>query len=295
MLEHFFDDPGVVERLRGEPLSPHLDSFAASLADLGYARCTGREQIDLLARMGRWLAGNALTVADLEERIVSRFLDEGCCQGHPRRGDRSTVRRFLEHLRRGGVIPVPEGVCDQPPLALLESRYAQFLRTERGLTATTEHNYLPFVHQFVVERFGDEALRLGALTASDVSAFILRHARSLSLGRAKLMVTGLRSFLRFLLQHGEIATDLAASVPTVSGWRQSTVPKHLGAQEVQRVLAAAIAPPPWAGVTMRFSCCLLDSASAQAKSSPWNSTTSTGAWARSRFLARALARPPASA
>jgi site-specific recombinase XerD len=236
MLEHFFDNPAVVERLRSDPLSPHLDSFAASLADLGYARFTGREQIDLLARMGRWLVGNALTVADLEERIVSRFLDEQCCRRHPRRGDRATVRRFLERLRRGGVIPVPAGVCDQPPFALIESRYAQFLRTERGLSANTEQNYLPFVHRFLVERFGEEALRLGALKASDASAFILRHARSLSLGRAKLMVTVLRSFLRFLLQHGEIATDLAASVPSVSGWRQATVPKHLGAQEVQRVL-----------------------------------------------------------
>ena len=118
MLEQFFDNPVVVERLRSDPLSPHLDSFAASLVALGYARFTGRSQLDVLARMGRWLAGNELTVADLEERIVSRFLDEQCCQRHQRRGDRATVRRFLEHLRRGGIIPVPQGVCDQPPLAL---------------------------------------------------------------------------------------------------------------------------------------------------------------------------------
>jgi site-specific recombinase XerD len=236
MLEHFFDNPVVVERLRSDPLSSHLDSFAAALADLGYARFTGRSQIGLLARMGRWLAGNEFTVADLEERIVSRFLDEECCQGHQRRGDRATVRRFLEHLRRGGVIPVREAVSDQHPLALVESRYAQFLRVERGLSADTVRNYLPFVHRFLVARFGDEALRLGELKSSDSSTFILRHARSRSLGRAKLMVTVLRSFLRFLLQHGEIDTDLAASVPAVSGWRQAAVPKHLGSQDVQRLL-----------------------------------------------------------
>ena len=173
-------------------------------------------------------------MADLEERIVSRFLDEECCQGHLRRGDRATGRRFLQHLRSSGVIPGPQDVSDQQPLALIESRYAHYLKAERGLSTDTVHNYVPFIDRFLVERFGDEAPQLGALKASDASAFILRHARSLSPGRAKLMVTVLRSFLRFLLQHGEIDTDLEAAVPSVSGWRKASVPKYLGAPRASR-------------------------------------------------------------
>ena len=52
------------------------------------------------------------------------------------------------------------------------------------------------------------------------------------------MVSALRSFFRFLLQQGEIATDLAACVPAVADWRLSTVPKYLGAEEVERLLSA---------------------------------------------------------
>ena len=52
------------------------------------------------------------------------------------------------------------------------------------------------------------------------------------------MTTDFRSFFRFLLQKGEIGTDLAASVPSVPDWRQATVPKHLTPEEVQRVLGA---------------------------------------------------------
>jgi len=55
--------------------------------------------------------------------------------------------------------------------------------------------------------------------------------------RAQLMVSALRSFFRFLLQQGEIATDLAACVPAVADWRLSTVPKYLGAEEVERLLS----------------------------------------------------------
>jgi site-specific recombinase XerD len=54
--------------------------------------------------------------------------------------------------------------------------------------------------------------------------------------RAQLMVSALRSFLRFLLQHGEIATDLAASVPAVAHWRLTSVPKHLSEEMVKSVL-----------------------------------------------------------
>jgi len=236
MLEHFFDDPVVVKRLRSGPLSPYLDSFAGLLAGLGYARGTAGAQFGLLLRMGQWLDGNELTVAELDERIVTRFLDEEGCHRRRRRGDRATVRRFLDHLRHEGVIPVPERVLDVHPLALLTRRYVQYLQVERGLCPDTVHNYLPFVERFLGERFADTPVRLGELNASDASAFILRHARSLSLGRAKLMVTVLRSFLRFLLQHGEIETDLTASVPAVSGWRQASVPQYLGAHDVQRVL-----------------------------------------------------------
>jgi site-specific recombinase XerD len=50
------------------------------------------------------------------------------------------------------------------------------------------------------------------------------------------MVSALRSFLRFLLQHGEITTDLAACVPTVANWRLTGVPQHLSEQQVKKVL-----------------------------------------------------------
>ena len=56
--------------------------------------------------------------------------------------------------------------------------------------------------------------------------------------RAQLMVSALRSFFRFLLQRGEIATDLAACVPAVADWRLSTVPKYLSAEEIERLLSS---------------------------------------------------------
>jgi len=51
-----------------------------------------------------------------------------------------------------------------------------------------------------------------------------------------LLVTALRSFLRYLRHQGKVATDLAACVPTVARWSFATLPKFLPAGTVQRVL-----------------------------------------------------------
>jgi site-specific recombinase XerD len=87
-----------------------------------------------------------------------------------------------------------------------------------------------------VERFGAGRIHLAQLHAADITGFVQRHAHDLSPGRAKLMVTALRSFLRHLRHRGDIATDLAACVPCVPNWSFSTLPKFLLPGQVQRVL-----------------------------------------------------------
>ena len=47
MLENFLRDRTTIERLRGGLFGPHLDSFVANLAQLGYARETVQKQLRL--------------------------------------------------------------------------------------------------------------------------------------------------------------------------------------------------------------------------------------------------------
>ena len=51
------------------------------------------------------------------------------------------------------------------------------------------------------------------------------------------MVGALRSFFRFLRWRGDIAIDLASSVPKVADWRLSALPKFLPADEVERLIS----------------------------------------------------------
>ena len=71
------------------------------------------------------------------------------------------------------------------------------------------------------------------------TAFLLRECGRLGSGSAKNRVTGLRSVLRFLRLEGLVATDLAAAVPPVAGWRE------------RRCFVAAPGRPPRSGGGLR--------------------------------------------
>jgi site-specific recombinase XerD len=129
-------------------------------------------------------------------------------------------------------------VIDETPLGRLQRQYEQYLVLERGLAAATVTNYGGFFRAFLSERFGTGPMDLRGLDVSTVTTFVVRHAPTMSPGRAKLMVTALRSIFQFLLQRGAIERDLAACVPRMSDWRFATIPKYLSPDEVEHLLQA---------------------------------------------------------
>jgi hypothetical protein len=55
---------------------------------------------------------------------------------------------------------------------------------------------------------------------------------------AKIMTTGLRSFLSYVRYRGDITSDLAAAVPIVANWSHSSIPRAIGRDAVTRLLAS---------------------------------------------------------
>ena len=180
---------------------PYLDSFIAAVSELGHARSTVRERLRVLGDLERWLKRKRLTLVALEEQVLKQFLERRRRQGRLRKSATRTVHHFLEHLRELGVVQSPEPTIDESPLTTLQKRYENYLRKERGLCPVTGARYWVYLRRFIVERFGEGPLRLRKLVPDDISGFLLRHARSGSPGVAKLMVTALRSFCRFLSRY----------------------------------------------------------------------------------------------
>jgi site-specific recombinase XerD len=145
------------------------------------------------------------------------------------------LHRFLTMLREIGVTaakPPESRNCQQRFI----DEYRCYLVQERGLAKASLLNYVPFAEQLLTDRFSESALNLSELTAQDVTKFLQDRARQLCPGRAKLLETALRSFLRYLRHQGQISVDLAGCVPSVAAWSLSTVPKFLPAGTVQQIL-----------------------------------------------------------
>ncbi len=239
MLEQYFKLPAVLRRHRSGLLGPHLDSFVAMAGGLGYPRETVRHQCCVVRDLGLWLESHGLGVADLDEEVVSRHVEERRRSEPSWRGDEaSTIGRFVGHLRQLKVITTPEPSHEDSALERILGRYTRYLLVERGVVQITAESYVSLVRPFLEKRFGNKALCLGELGEFDATDFVLRWAQSLSRARAKLLVTSLRSFFRFLLASGEIEVDLAAAVPRVADWRLSGVPKYLPPEQIECLLAA---------------------------------------------------------
>jgi len=240
MSENLFKEPVAAERLGRDLLGAHLDSVARSLVGLGYASSTVRTYLSCLAGFGRWVERSGVAVGELDDRIVDLFIDERRRQGQPFTSHRPAVRRLVEQLRDQGILraPTPERTSEPLPAARLVSQYEEYLRVERGLAPTTLVAYRPTVRCFVDECFYDQPVGPWELGPQDISSFIARHAQSLRPSRAKLMVTALRSFLRFLFQRGQIEANLAQVVLAVAAWPLSTIPKYLSPEDVERLLDA---------------------------------------------------------
>jgi len=150
----------------------------------------------------------------------------------------AALHRFLRLLRHQGVIPLQK----KPPLSpkqRLLTNYERYLLEERGLTQGTAVHYVVFVNLFLSTRFQKAALELHQLRARDVTGFVCQQAQILSPTRAQLLVTALRSFLRYLRHQGKITTDLAVCVPTVARWSFAALPKFLPAKSIRRVLTCS--------------------------------------------------------
>jgi site-specific recombinase XerD len=237
MIEQLFPSEKARKRLFTGPLAPHIEELANLLCVQGYARVSILTKLRLIAELSRSLLRRKLPITALNEILINRFLDRRRRRRYGN-GSRATGKMLLRYLRECGRVPSPTKVVDHSPLTQLLQEYQQFLTSERGLSQATVDNYIPTVQRFLSERFDSSHMELEELSPQDAHRFILHQARQVSRSRTKLLVTALRSFLRFLFHRGDTTKDLAGALPSVANWRMSHLPKSLSTAEIEHLLAS---------------------------------------------------------
>lgn len=222
------------------PLAPHADGFRVELAGLGYTPLSAANQLRVMAQLSKWLADHELGAKDLTVEHVAAFLVARRAEGYTCWLSQRGLAPSLDYLRGEGVAPAPVPTVAHTPVERLLAEYHDYLVDERGLVRTTVRCHEAVAGLFLAERSRahEGELRLEDMTAADVAAFVTAECARRSVGSAKIMVTGLRSLLRFMHVAGHGPGPLASAVPAVAGRRGASLPRALPTAHVRLLLAS---------------------------------------------------------
>lgn len=240
MFERYFTDRVMLECIERTPAAPYLDAFASALKEGGYSKITIQRHVRSAAHLAHWQRQRRQILTDLDEpsiREFKRHLRRCRCQGFRRVNeyDLRGAHIFLRHLHETSVLPI---AADRPltgaTAPALFVTFCDWMRQHRGTRDTTLETY----RRTIVDALQALNPDTQHFDATGLRAFALDRASRHGRCQAKVVITALRVFLRYLVATGQCQVGLDAAIPTIAGWRLSALPRYLPAADVDRVLAA---------------------------------------------------------
>ena len=236
----FLEDQGYVEVDDGiDDLPRHLADYSDAIDRLQLAQGPAQSYRSEAEHVVAWLRIARRGWADIDDTIIDQYAVHDCrCPIWRKRGKlvatgtkrrRRCARHFVEFLRDRGVIPSLEPVVDDNPHM---AAYLTWLKQHRGATDETIRRYRTDITRLMP--------MLGEPSQWDAAA--LRRAfqrRSKETpGSASLLVTIMRSYIRFLIVQGDCRPALLHAIPSVQRYRLSTLPRHVDPATIEKIIAA---------------------------------------------------------
>ncbi len=240
--------------IRSSAFQSLVDEYEQRLLRSGYNRKVVRFHLHAVAHFGIWLELQDRDLKEIDEETLwsfERHRSTCTCPGPPRNRARqvlSCVRRFLEHLRKHGVV---QSVDARPRRIRLVDDFLEWMKVHRGIVETTRTSYGVYVAN-LVRVLGDDPQTYTARGLRDFVETQYRHYRSTSL---RMVLAAVRMFLRYLAVEGKCRPGLEHALTPLANWSQQSLPRGLTPEEVRRVLAAC--PPAPRGLRDRAALLLL--------------------------------------
>lgn len=218
---------------------PYADGFRTWLLRSGYSPATIAEVVRLLASWLDWALSSGFGLDDLPAALdASRtaYRASRCNIPHPRsaRAPSGAGALFIRYLRDQGALPAEVPARPATDLWPILAQFRSWMSKHRGLADSTLDKYQ---HTIVglLETLGDDPQ---AYTAEALRAFVLQRSQPHGTGHAKNVVGATRAFLRFLVAKGHCPPGREHAIPGITSWRLSSLPRFLGEDDVERVIAA---------------------------------------------------------
>lgn len=248
MIEHFYKDHRIIQRMRQCLLGEHLDAFSLYLYNQGYARETTRAYLRTTAHWSRYAVWAGVTdISQMDHKSGRDFFENhlpNCSCERMNCGKYADAEAAIQHILKflvsEKIIQMPEK--PEPPADMISSvlrSYDQYLQDLFGLTEKTrgihQRQALIFLQWLKLKQC---ELNLSELTHQDVMEYQTEcDTGGYSADWKRTLTSCLRSFLRFLRWNRIITTDLTSSVYTVRQWTLAALPKYMPFEDVQKILS----------------------------------------------------------
>lgn len=216
--------------------------FARSLRTKDYASRTILNHLMTAVHVGIWTQAKSISIADLDDAAIERYrrhLSSCRCPLPPARWSRDRVAKFrallfLAHLREVGAVRSVEPATSSPTIepALLAG-FCTWMEQHRGARPATLLAYGRIVRD-AINVLGDDPRQYDVAV---LRAFVLDRSRRHGRSKAKLVMTAMRMFLRYLIAAEMCPAGLDAAIPTLPRWRLAALPRYLAPTDVERVIA----------------------------------------------------------
>ena len=217
------------------PLAGYISEVERCLLARGYTRLSTNNRLGWTAQLSRWMFEYKISAKSLSEVKLAKFVRLRC-RAAPKfsRGSMESIIQCLVELSAiSQPRPLPKAPLDQIDQVL--KKFEKYLREERALM-NGPSPYMKVIKRFLLQLFGRQKPRIKAITAKDLTQFVLSESHRYSTMTVKHSVTALRSYFKFSYISGAIQQDLSGAIPAVAGWRLQGVPKGIKSQELSRLL-----------------------------------------------------------
>ena len=231
-------------RLASNGLGIILFQYADWLQGKGYSRNSIHQYTEAVEHFGFWRfqahpSSQKVTALEIEEFLSSHLA--GCRCPQPASKTLKTCRAALRRLMSMLCCESGPSKSDKGsgPVDVMVGRFERHMVNVCGISAATRLYRRRYAREFLTWRFKGKRIDSSILCFADFLRYVNFRAPSLQPASTAVMITSLRSLVRFLEFEQQCPSGLSRAWPTVSHWKRG-VPLDILTNPERRNLLAAV-------------------------------------------------------
>jgi integrase/recombinase XerD len=261
MLAHYIKKPHVIKRMHQSYFCYLFDSYVLHLHQRGYRSETIKIYCQCIEHFGQWLKKKNIAKSCISKIEMSYFLTKHlpiCKCLTPRTAETKSIRAAIKQLLK--LIYKDEAILsndDNPERKILIS-YDSYLSDICGMANNTRIKRRRYVRAFLDKLKISNLSQVDKVSSKQIVRFVKEYSSYYKSGSIGVVLTSLRSFLKYVSFQGYNVKKLIFSIPRIPNWKLSTVPKFLTDKQIKTFLSVFNCKSPSGKRDYAMARCLTD-------------------------------------